>query len=128
MKFKYIALVYVLLDIVSIRSGINSGGHIAHLGGALFGYIYGRQLVNGRDLSINFFKMLDAITGIFKRKPKVRVEYRREGRPVSDEEYNARKRSEQEQIDHILDKISKSGYDSLSKEEKAILFKASNGK
>lgn len=128
-KFKYIAMIYVLLDIVSIRTGQNSGGHIAHLGGAIFGYIYGRQLVNGRDLSINFYKLVDGLANIFKKKPKVHVEYRRPGgKPMSDDAFNARKKAEQQQIDMILDKISKSGYDSLSKEEKAVLFKASNGK
>ncbi len=127
-KFKYVALIYVLIDIVSIRGGDNAGGHIAHLGGAIFGYFYGRQLINGKDLSINFFRIMDGITAAFRPRSKVRVEYRRPGRPVSDEEYNAKKRADQARIDHILDKISKSGYDSLTEEERSILFKASNEK
>ena len=127
-KFKYIALVYVLIDVVSISGGNNAGGHIAHLGGAIFGYIYGRQLVNGKDLSLNFYRIVDAIASVFKRRSKVRMEYRRPTRPVSDDDYNKEKRADQERIDLILDKISKSGYDSLSKEEKAILYKASNDK
>jgi len=126
-KFKYIAMVYVLLDIISIRNGENSGGHIAHLGGAIFGYVYGRQLVNGRDLSINFYKLVDGIAAAFSRRQNVHVEYRR-SKPVSDDDYNARKKEEQDRIDVILDKISKSGYDSLNKEEKAFLFRSSNGK
>ena len=126
-KFKYIAMFYVLLDIISIRNGENSGGHIAHLGGAIFGYVYGRQLINGRDLSINFYRLLNGITAAFRPKKKVHMEYRRPGRPVSDDDFNKRKKNEQDRIDIILDKISKSGYDSLSKEEKAFLFKTSNG-
>jgi len=125
-KLKYIALVTVLIDILSIRSG-NAGGHIAHLGGALFGFLYAAQLQRGHDLSKGFNRFMDSLFSLFRRRPgKVRVKYRKSGnRAETDMEYNARKAQDQKNIDRILDKISKSGYDGLSKEEKESLFRNS---
>lgn len=122
-RLKYIAIIYVVVDIISIKSG-NAGGHIAHLGGALWGYFYIQQYKRGRDLSFSFNKIVDSISAIFKRS-RMRVEHKK---PVSDSEYNKDKAKRQKKIDEILDKISKSGYDSLSREEKDFLFKASNNK
>lgn len=123
-KLKYIALFYLIMDIISIPKD-NPGGHIAHLGGALYGFIYIQQYRAGRDHSNWFGKIIDGISSLFKakkRKPKMRVEHKRR---VSDEEYNAQKAATQEEIDRILDKIKASGYDSLTKDEKDTLFKAS---
>ena len=122
-RLKYIAMVLVLLDLLSIDKG-NAGGHIAHLGGALYGYFAMRQLKNGNDLSKFFNKGIQAIGSIFKRnqRPKMKVSHKV---PKDDLAYNAQKKSKQERIDHILDKISQSGYDSLSKDEKEELFKMS---
>jgi len=120
-KIKYIALVSILLDVVNFDQG-NYGGHIAHIGGALFGYLFTMQLKNGTDMSKGLSKLIDAITSLFKRKRKLKVTYRR---GETDLEYNARKKSNQEEIDVILEKIAQSGYESLSARDKEILFKQS---
>ncbi len=130
-KIKYIAIFSVLLDIMSIQ-GSNSGGHIAHLGGAIFGFYYVRQLNKGKDLSTGFMSILDKITSYFYSSgSKLHVAHSRggkSGRGLSDEEFNSEKKTQQDKMDLILDKISKSGYDSLTKEEKDILFRISNKK
>ncbi len=123
-KLKYIAIVYIAMDVLSIPKD-NAGGHIAHLGGALFGFLYVQQLKKGRDFAAGFAKFLDALKGMFKPKRKMKVVYNKSKQTRNDYEYNAQKKASQQKIDAILDKISKSGYDSLSKEEKAILFEQS---
>lgn len=124
-KLKYIALVTVVIDIMSIRSG-NAGGHLAHLGGAFFGFLYATQLRQGKDLSKGFNRFMDSLFSLFKRRPKMKVKYKKpENRPETDMEYNARRSAEQRVIDQILDKIARSGYEGLTKEEKDILFKSS---
>jgi len=121
-KLKYIAIVFVSLDLISFQDG-NAGGHIAHLGGALFGFFYIRQLNQGKDWSIWFYKWASAFRSLFKGsgKRKIKVVYNKKSGKTA----HAKKRSDQAVVDTILDKISKSGYDSLTKEEKDILFKAS---
>lgn len=124
-KLKYIALVTVLIDILSIRSG-NAGGHLAHLGGALFGFLYATQLRRGKDISNGFSRFMDSLFSLFKRRPKMKVTFKKpEGKPETDMDYNARRAAEQRTIDQILDKIARQGYEGLSKEEKEILFKSS---
>jgi membrane associated rhomboid family serine protease len=124
-KLKYIALATVLIDLLSIRSG-NAGGHLAHLGGALFGFVYAVQLRRGKDMSKGFSRFMDRLFSLFRRRPNMKVEYKRpQGRPETDMEYNARRAAEQHTIDQILDKIARNGYEGLSKEEKEILFKSS---
>jgi len=124
-KLKYIALVTVLIDVVSIRTG-NAGGHIAHLGGAFFGFLYATQLRQGKDMAKGFNRFMDSLFSLFKRRPTMKVKYKKpEGRPETDMEYNARRAAEQRQIDQILEKISKNGYEGLSREEKEVLFKSS---
>ncbi|MHB1179924.1 MAG: rhomboid family intramembrane serine protease [Daejeonella sp.] len=108
-KLKYLALVYFILDIIGI-SGTEPGGSIAHVGGAVLGFIYIRQLNNGNDLST-----------IFKARSRFKVVKNKNIRPAQ-----AANLPDQAAIDRILDKISKSGYQSLSKAEKEQLFKASN--
>ena len=120
-RLKYIAIVFVVIDLISIDKG-NSGGHIAHLGGALWGFLYVVLLKSGYDAGIVFNNLLIKITSAFKPKPKMRVSYQAE-KPLTDEEYNRKKIETQKKIDKILDKISKHGYDSLTKEEKELLFK-----
>ncbi len=120
-KLKYIAAATIIIDIISI-AGSNSGGHIAHLGGAFFGYLFISRLKKGRDLTKGFSSFTNSFSSGFKRKPKMKVTHKK---PVNDMEYNAQKVSKQEEIDKILDKIAKSGYDSLTKKEKEILFKMS---
>ncbi len=120
-KIKYIAIFSVISDIAMLRSG-NAGGHIAHIGGALFGMAYILNLRNGIDITKWFAKLVNRIANLFKPKPKLKVTYRR---GETDLEYNARKKDEQKIIDEILEKIAKSGYESLSKAEKDILFRQS---
>lgn len=122
-KLKYIAGITVLLDLLSMSGG-NAGGHIAHLGGALFGFIYIKQLKKGNDIAAWFIRITDFIQNKFSGKPKMKVAYSKKQK-TNDEEFLAAKKSNQEIIDQILDKISKSGYGSLTKEEKDLLFKVS---
>lgn len=124
-KLIYVALFVLFIDILSVASYNNIGGNIAHLGGALMGYVFILQYKKGRDWTLWINRFLDWIKNLFKISPKskMKVAYKR---GVSDEDYNYNKKVTQEQIDIILDKISKSGYESLSKAEKEILFKASN--
>lgn len=118
-KLKYLALFTVLLDIISIPTS-NSGGHIAHLGGALFGFLYANTYMKGFDLAKPVTWIMELFD--FKRKSKshLKVNYRKTG---DDLEYNKRKVEQHANLDAILDKIAKTGYDSLSKEEKETLFK-----
>jgi membrane associated rhomboid family serine protease len=118
-KLKYLALFSIALDIISIPIS-NPGGHIAHLGGAFFGYIYivvGRQ---GIDLIKPIIWILDLFSSKQEPRSNMSVKYRKS---ETDFDYNKRKVEQQVGLDKILDKIAKSGYDSLSKEEKETLFK-----
>ena len=124
-KIKYIALFSILLDILMIASD-NAGGHIAHLGGALYGYLFAIQLRRGKNLGKGFEKFVDGIANIFKPRSKMKVSYKKTVKDMDDLEYNKSKADKQKEIDRILDKIAKSGYDSLTKKEKETLFKMSN--
>ncbi|MCW5898024.1 MAG: rhomboid family intramembrane serine protease [Flavobacteriales bacterium] len=127
-KLKWLALIYVFIDLVSIREGGNSGGHLAHLGGAIYGYLAARQLMKGRDPSLRLVQALEAIGRAFtpRKGPRMKVA-KKPVRNVMDRDagFNAAKRDKQARVDAILDKIGRSGYDSLTKEEKDFLFKAS---
>ncbi len=120
-KLIYLALITLLIDILSITSA-NAGGHIAHLGGALFGIWFASRMKVGKDLTAPLNRLIDKIVNIGKRKPKMKVTYKR---AETDYEYNARKNKENTDIDSILDKLKRSGYESLSAEEKRKLFDAS---
>ncbi|NCC72380.1 MAG: rhomboid family intramembrane serine protease [Sphingobacteriia bacterium] len=123
-KLKYLALILVLIDLLSIPQG-NAGGHIAHLGGAFWGFLYIFLLKKGSDLSVSFHWMnFQRLHWPKRRSKKSAPPYT--ARPLSDEEYNERRRIHQERIDRILEKISRSGYSSLTKEEKALLFQSSH--
>lgn len=123
-QLKYIALFYVLLSVVEI-SVSNPGGNIAHLGGAFWGWFYIFQLRRGKDVGDGFVKILNSISlgisGIFKLKNNMKVTHKQA--PRDDHEYNKIKHAEQEEINRILEKVGKSGYDSLSKKEKELLFR-----
>lgn len=125
-RLKWIALVLVVIDLVSVQEGQNSGGHLAHLGGALYGYLASMQLRKGNDWSLGFVRRLERLLGFMrpKRGPRMRVEKAYAGQRVSDAAFNKRRQDQQARIDAILDKISRSGYESLSKEEKDFLFNA----
>jgi membrane associated rhomboid family serine protease len=125
LKLWYIGAFFVLLDLVLIPTGANSGGRIAHLGGALLGYLYARKSLEGKDFGAGFSRFVDQVAALFEKRKKapMKTVYRKgqDGSPrAADYEREARQRK----IDTILDKISKSGYDSLTRAEKDFLFKA----
>lgn len=125
-KLWYLGVFIVLIDLIQIPTSGNAGGHLAHLGGALLGYLYARQLLHGKDIGDGFSKMLDSLSNLFsgrKKKPPLKTVYRNK-QSKSSRAVNYDKESRQRKIDGILDKISKSGYESLSKAEKDFLFKA----
>ena len=121
-KLWHITAVLLLLDLLQIQMD-NTGGHIAHLSGAFFGYIYIKLLQNGTDLS----RIVDNVLNVFSKKkttPFKRVHVNPKKPAVKSESKIVVKDKTQQQLDEILDKISQSGYDSLSAEEKEFLFKA----
>lgn len=122
-KIIYIAIVIFILDIIALGNGTNTGGHIAHIGGALFGYIFAKQYQKGVDITKWFNWLIDRLVNLFKRSPQIKVTYQKK---KSDQEYNQRNYNQNEDIDRILDKIKQSGYKSLSEDEKKKLFDASN--
>ena len=120
-RLKYLALIsFILTTILDLSQ--NTGGKIAHLGGALFGVLFMLQYKNGRDLTKPVTSFLDGMPSLFSGSPKIKVSYRKK---TSEEDYNINQRAKQARIDEILDKISKSGYEALTKEQKDFLFKAS---
>ncbi len=121
-RLKYIALVMLVLDVIMIAYN-NAGGHIAHLGGAFYGYLYMRQYRQGKDIGKWLNDLLDQVVTIFKPRSRLNVTYRNNTRYMSDADYNKKKAERQREIDRILDKIAKSGYESLTKEEKETLFR-----
>ena len=120
-QLKYIALSLIILDLVNIEVS-NAGGHISHLGGAIFGFLYVSLLKKGIDISVNFYKFIGYFT--FSKKNKEKKTYKRKQK-FNDDFFLSKKAEKQKKINIILEKISKSGYESLSKVEKEILFKES---
>lgn len=116
-KLWYVGLFLVLLDLVQIPNG-NAGGHIAHLGGAYLGFLYARRIQSSKDIGRSFFTYFESL---FKKSTPLRTVHRstkpNNTHPISKDEH-------QKKIDAILDKISNSGYESLSKAEKDFLFRA----
>ncbi len=125
-KLWWIAAFLVLLDIIQIPIS-NSGGHLAHLGGALLGYVYSRQLAKGNDIGSGFGKIIDYFAAFFKpreKKAHMKTVHRKKRSSSRASSSSMKKDEKQRRIDDILDKISKSGYESLSKAEKDFLFNA----
>lgn len=120
-KLIYLALFTFVIDLLAITSD-NAGGHIAHIGGALFGIWFAMRIQKGKDLTAPMNRLLDWVVNLGKRKPKMKVTYKR---AETDYEYNARKNRESADLDAILDKLKRSGYESLSGDEKRQLFDAS---
>lgn len=123
-KIKHMALaIFVLTSIMDFST--NSGGKLAHIGGAFFGYFYAINLRQGKDMGRGFNKIIDFFVTTFKRRKNLKVTHKK----AADEyEYNKVKTEHQARINKILDKISKGGYDSLTKEEKDTLFRESQKK
>lgn len=124
-RIKYIALVGIILSYIQISG--NPGGNFAHLAGALIGYLFIRQLQKGSDIGKPVYATLNFITGLFSKRSKIKVTYRKEEGGGYN---NTAKRGKtdinpQSELDAILDKISARGYESLTKEEKQKLFNAS---
>ncbi|MFW5755562.1 MAG: rhomboid family intramembrane serine protease [Tangfeifania sp.] len=117
---KYIAIFYVVLSVISISTD-NPGGNLAHVGGAAWGWFYIFQLRRGRDWGAGLVNLIDKIPDLFQSENHMKVTYRQP--PRDDYEYNRRQNVKQDEINRILDKIAKSGYESLTKKEKEILFK-----
>ena len=128
-KLKYIVMVLLFLDVIGIGSMSNTGGHLTHLGGAAMGWFFIYSLRNGRDIGAPINRLVDSIRDYFS-KGKMTVAYKnpskkaifKNQKPGQD---SIEPSSHQEHLDAILDKIKRSGYESLSKEEKEFLFKAS---
>lgn len=123
-KIKYLAIAVFLLTSVFDFS-TNTGGKIAHIGGAFLGYLFTYQYRNGKDITRGVNRFTDAVVSYLKPRKKMKVTYKR---PKTDMEFNRERVEKQKEIDGILDKISKGGYESLTKKEKEILFKMGKGK
>jgi membrane associated rhomboid family serine protease len=137
-RIKWIALFYVVLDVILIRIDGNPGGHIAHLGGAILGFLFIIQLRNGIDLGRPVYYLKDKWDSINSPRKKIKIVHRQEQKvssgPVETQKSNTQHRSnrstqtvlsKQDQLDMILDKINRSGYESLTKDEREFLFKMS---
>jgi membrane associated rhomboid family serine protease len=126
-RIKFIGLAILFLDIIGTRSQINSGGHIAHLGGALFGLFFVYLLRKGIDLSSYFNKMIAFFT--FKRKETPRrnknLKVAHRASSIERQTPSPRSSNTQSQVDQILEKIKQKGYESLSPAEKEVLYQAS---
>ncbi|WP_369385022.1 rhomboid family intramembrane serine protease [Jejuia pallidilutea] len=124
-KLWYIGAAFVGLDVLRLF-GENGGGYLAHLGGALLGYIYAKQLIKGKDIGKGFEKFMDGFLSIFKFKKKspLKTVHKNKSKVGGYTKADFNAFSNQKKIDVILDKISKSGYDSLTAEEKDFLFRA----
>lgn len=132
-KIKYVTIVVLLLDLIGIfgintsnPDEINFGGHIAHIGGALWGFIYAYSLKKGNDLYSFLNNIKLPVFRTQKSSQKFETHRQQNDRPLSDVDFNKKRTATQDEIDKILDKISRSGYESLSKGEKELLFKSSN--
>ena len=128
-KLSTFAIVSVLISVLML-SGDNAGGNFAHLGGALGGLLFAVSLAKGVDVTELVNRPMDRVGSLFKKRPK-RVKkgkftYTSGGKRSGDYEYNARKKSDEAEVDRILEKIKKSGYTSLTDEEKKRLFDASS--
>lgn len=124
-KIGYIALaMFILTSMVDFS--VNTGGKIAHIGGALTGFLFAYYYRQGKDITRGFDRIMDQIATWFKpRKSNMKVTHKRS---ADDLEYNKQKGKEQKEVDAILDKISKGGYESLTSREKELLFKMSDKK
>jgi hypothetical protein len=127
-KWKYIAMFFIGYDLFKMLLGMNQGGYVSHFGGYLLGYLYAVQLQKGNDIGSGFEKLADSFVALFKPKSQLKTVHKR-SRPKSRSNSKRTKSDssaldKQKQIDAILDKISKSGYDSLTAKEKEFLFKA----
>lgn len=129
-KMKWVAVGAIVINLLSLPNSLNAGGIICHLGGAIWGFIYGYSEMNGINITRWFDKICDQVSNLFKPRPKMKASkggaWFTSTDKQKDMDYNTRQKERQEKIDAILDKISKSGYDGLTAEEKQMLFDASH--
>ena len=128
-RILYLAIILFIFDFFAIPTG-NAGGHIAHIGGAFFGYFFSlwmRKTKYAYSTGV-FTSLLKKVGRLFKPGPRISSRPPYSGRPKADEEYNAEENLHQKRIDTILEKISRGGYESLTKEEKDFLFRSSGKK
>lgn len=121
-KLSYIALFSIALDLISISGSGNAGGHIAHLGGALFGFLFVKMQYSNSHIPVYLDRLTERTLNIFKPKSTLKIHYRTQTTYMRS---TFNDNPSQQDIDAVLDKISKSGYESLNQKEKEILFKAS---
>ena len=121
-KLRYLGIAFVILDVIQIPYG-NSGGHIAHLGGAFFGFFYAQRLQKGLDIGLPLDNLVEKISQLFIRKSKMKTVYKSKDTSDIQNKKSTLVGDQQRKIDEILDKISVSGYESLSNEEKDFLFR-----
>jgi membrane associated rhomboid family serine protease len=122
----WIIAALLVISYVSYIPYSNAGGHFAHIGGALIGFAYIKQLTKGNDIGIKFEQFWDSLTRYFTRKKKspLKTVYNNRSTSRSTQTTAPTSNEKQRKVDAILDKISKSGYESLTKQEKDFLFKA----
>jgi membrane associated rhomboid family serine protease len=124
-KLWQLAVGLFLLDLFRLGSGTNPGGMLSHIGGAVFGYVYAVQLAKGNDIGLWFEKIVASLVNLFKTKKNTPFrKVHRTPKNTSKKKTTSVKDERQIKIDGILDKIGKSGYESLTKQEKDFLFKA----
>jgi membrane associated rhomboid family serine protease len=121
-KIWYLAVFFIVLDLINFQSSGNEGGRIAHIGGALIGFIFAQKLKQGKDISVYLSNTIFMVLNLFKKREHPFKKVYKNDIPKSDYDYNLKMKQQEEIIDKILGKISKSGYESLTKEEKEILF------
>ena len=124
LELRYLGLIIFGLDLVKFYDG-NTGGHIAHIAGSAFGFFMAKQYIQGKDITRGFARALETMSSWFKKKDNSLYVSHSKVRKMKDEDYNFSKTKMQEKVDQILDKIGRSGYESLSKEEKEFLNKSS---
>ncbi|WNH11405.1 rhomboid family intramembrane serine protease [Thalassobellus suaedae] len=130
-KLWHIGLAIVVIDAIGVVAGLNdplgnSGGNLAHLGGALLGYLYAKQLIKGTDIGKGFERFISSISSLFKasKKSPLKTVHKNKSKVGGYTKADFNEFNDQKKIDVILDKISKSGYDGLTAEEKEYLFRA----
>jgi membrane associated rhomboid family serine protease len=129
-KIKFVILVFILIDMISIGSNSNTGGHIAHIGGMVMGWFYYNQIGQGRDIETRINGILSWIGDVFstdaapRKKSPLKVKFKSDKiKTMSD--YRSSNDSLQQEVDKILEKIKRKGYDSLTDAEKETLYQAS---
>ncbi len=116
LQLKYVVLVAFIISSV-LYLDTNTGGKVAHFGGALYGFLFAYYLPKGLDINLFIEKFFHSFTRVFRQKSKIKVVHKNKSHSKS-----TTTKASQAEVDKILDKISKSGYDSLTKTEKEFLF------